>query len=767
MTGAPLPPWRVARLLIGLRLRRLSNQLATIGRGRKRRDGTKPRKRSSGLTTAFIVLAMLLTYGNLANQAVSRLMQQVEGQNAAFGPGVMHVLSVEMVLLTLAGVLMTLGSRELAQADWDLEWLVTLPVETRPLLWARLAERTASSPFGMLALWPTCTVIAWHAGLRLAAPLAGLLVALPLLALVALGRTLVDTGLRLRLSPSRLRNLQAAISVASILLFYLTISPAMAAGARFLLPIADAVPAWVRWTPPGLALQALVAPAPRDAAIATALLVVETGLSLTLGMLALRAQLSRGVAAAGSRESGRTKAAAAGRRPRREPGRWALASPVQRRELMLLARDRNFLVQTMVLPVLMVGVQWLFNGRLDSFAQVWANPRAVASGVFIVAAYGLMLSAFQTLASEGEALWLLYTFPRPIEAVLHDKAKLWSVLALIYPVLGFGGLVAFGPPLTGDTLGLIAMVMLAVPIYSAIAVALGVFGCDPLATDARQRIRPTYLYLFMLLAGLYVGAFFAPHWWQSLVSMVLVALLALALWQKARDQLPWLLDSAASPPARVSTADGLIAAMMFFVLQVMAGIALRLGAGALEGPDVLLAFVLAGAITFFCVRYSLWRVKAHDVPRVFGPRSARALAVGLAFGAGVAALGIAYLEVVGRLGLIAESERFARASGTVPQGRWLLLLGVLAAPLFEEFIFRGLIFGGLRRSMSVLPAAAASAAVFAIVHPPLAMLPVFALGLCAAFAYDRTRLLLAPIVTHAVYNAAVIGWQTTMMASGG
>ena len=43
-------------------------------------------------------------------------------------------------------------------------------------------------------------------------------------------------------------------------------------------------------------------------------------------------------------------------------------------------------------------------------------------------------------------------------------------------------------------------------------------------------------------------------------------------------------------------------------------------------------------------------------------------------------------------------------------GAWMLPLGVLAAPLFEEFIFRGLVFRGLRRSMRLLPAAVASAA---------------------------------------------------------
>jgi membrane protease YdiL (CAAX protease family) len=70
---------------------------------------------------------------------------------------------------------------------------------------------------------------------------------------------------------------------------------------------------------------------------------------------------------------------------------------------------------------------------------------------------------------------------------------------------------------------------------------------------------------------------------------------------------------------------------------------------------------------------------------------------------------------------------------------WLLGLTVLAAPLCEEFIFRGLIFGGLRRTLTPLLSALVSAAIFAVVHPPLSMLPVFVLGLCTAWATSAAR----------------------------
>jgi membrane protease YdiL (CAAX protease family) len=86
------------------------------------------------------------------------------------------------------------------------------------------------------------------------------------------------------------------------------------------------------------------------------------------------------------------------------------------------------------------------------------------------------------------------------------------------------------------------------------------------------------------------------------------------------------------------------------------------------------------------------------------------------------------------------------------------VLVVVLAPLFEEFIFRGLLFRSLRRATGLPLAVAGSAAVFAVIHPPVSFLPVFVLGVVAALAFERTRLLWAPIAAHAVYNGALVVW---------
>jgi len=488
------------------------------------------------------------------------------------------------------------------------------------------------------------------------------------------------------------------------------------------------------------------------------LLIVEVGIGLWGSLALIAHQLRNGVVAASSRETARHSVAMSKGHGTQSTRR--MGTVVQRRELKLLLRDRTFLVQTLVLPVVIVASQVIFQGRLYGSSFAGASNAAVASIAFGIASYTLMMSAFQTLNSEGGALWLLFTVPRSVESVLKEKAQLWAVLALGYPIAVFAIAAVIKSQADLELIGLAAVVLLGVPIYTLIAVSLGVFGCDPLAQEVNTRLRPTYVYLFMMLAGLYTYAIFASEWWQRVVLIVLSGLLALALWQKARDELPYLLDPAASPPARVSTSDGVIAAMIFFVIQGIAAVFLRDEDHHLSAGALIVAYSIAGGLTFGLFRLSLWRTKTTGVPAVFGARFGRAAAWGAGTGLIAAAAGLVYIFTMRHLGLMQDA--MPDSARGLSAGAWIAVLAIVAAPVFEEFIFRGLIFGGLRRSLGAAPAIAASAAVFAIVHPPVSMIPVFGLGVCAAFAYDRTKLLLAPMIAHGLYNAVVLGYQAAL-----
>ena len=60
--------------------------------------------------------------------------------------------------------------------------------------------------------------------------------------------------------------------------------------------------------------------------------------------------------------------------------------------------------------------------------------------------------------------------------------------------------------------------------------------------------------------------------------------------------------------------------------------------------------------------------------------------------------------------------------------------------------------------MNALRATVASALVFALVHPPVAFAPVFVLALFAATVYERSKLLVGPVLAHATYNALLFAF---------
>jgi membrane protease YdiL (CAAX protease family) len=814
---APLPnsAARAIWLLTRLRLLRLFNILNTFSWGKKKpRQGTQRKRTVQWILTPLVGLAMLFSFVNILHQSVLNLhcALDVHGCHGASQSGIAAqlqahpistalaaALTLQMLLMWLSAILLPLSSRELAQAEWDLEWLATLPVRRAPLLWARLLERSVVNPAGVLALWPGCSVLAWYGGHGWLSIALGAGAALLLLMQAALVRTLADTGLRLSLPPSQLRNLQAMASVACLPVMYMAMSYAMARHDSFTFGWARAFPAWTLWTPPGLAVQAMTAHSAAQAGLAALLLAVQTALVMVAGVALLQYQLRAGIVAGGAREGaprrtamqGMTKGAAysaaaaheaapeaqgtGGRRPpagdhaglhpqahgtgwRARLSAWfSTLTPLQRRELMLLGRDRNFLVQSLLVPVVIVGSQLVFNNQLSSIARIGENQQLMAAVAFGIGSYVLMLSAFQTLNTEGNALWMLYTFPRSLESMLREKAKLWGVLALLYPLLVFATGLTFTPVFDGRLAWLALVALAGVPVFSGIAIALGVFACDPLAQETHARVRPTYTYLYMLLCGLYGYGLYAQEWIQTVAIMVLTGGLSLALWQKARDALPYLLDPNAAPPARVALSDGLIAATLFFVAQLLIGAVLAHGKP-LTPRDLAQTFTLAGAFVYAVMRFIYWRNKTSGVPAMLAaaphggaaPALRDALKNGLAAAAIACAFGAFYLQALH--GTVWDH-------GAVHSSLWTAAMAVLAAPVFEEFIFRGLIHTGLRRLLPPLAAALGSAAIFAIVHPSVSMMPVFVLGLCAAWAHARSTSLLAPMVVHAVYNAAIVALQ--------
>jgi membrane protease YdiL (CAAX protease family) len=303
-----------------------------------------------------------------------------------------------------------------------------------------------------------------------------------------------------------------------------------------------------------------------------------------------------------------------------------------------------------------------------------------------------------------------------------------------------------------------------VAIHAFIASGLGVLATNPLETEPTRRVEQKYIYLYLAVSALYAPAIYLPSSWSRLGQVLLSSILAFAVWQKAREHLPFLLDPADAPPRRLSLLHGILTALGYFGLQALA-MALFLPWRVHPGVALLLSALgagLAAATVSLCV---LGRIP--DFLEVVGlkPRPgtvSKSCLLGIAGGIAAAAGGFLYLRLAGAwepLRILQDEALALRDQARALDPSTLVavsFLAVLVAPACEEYIFRGLIFQGLRRSMGALPAILLSAAVFSVFHPPLAALPVFVLGVIAAWARERTGYLLAPILIHAIYNLAMV-----------
>jgi hypothetical protein len=85
------------------------------------------------------------------------------------------------------------------------------------------------------------------------------------------------------------------------------------------------------------------------------------------------------------------------------------------------------------------------------------------------------------------------------------------------------------------------------------------------------------------------------------------------------------------------------------------------------------------------------------------------------------------------------------------------LTASIAAPLFEEVLFRGFLLPSLTRYVPVWGAIGLSSLIFATAHLSLSeVLPLTVLGIALGFIYTRSRNLLAPMLLHSTWNSVTM-----------
>jgi membrane protease YdiL (CAAX protease family) len=92
---------------------------------------------------------------------------------------------------------------------------------------------------------------------------------------------------------------------------------------------------------------------------------------------------------------------------------------------------------------------------------------------------------------------------------------------------------------------------------------------------------------------------------------------------------------------------------------------------------------------------------------------------------------------------------------------WMVLLAAaVGAPIAEETLFRGLMYGILRASpVGKIGAALVTAAVWASVHAQYSIYglgAIFLIGLYLAWVREKSASIIAPMLCHGVYNAGIV-----------
>ena len=655
------------------------------------------------------------------------------------------------------------SNKDLGQVEWSFEWLSTFPISTRALFGSKLLVYSLLHPLVWVFLLPFLILVYVAAGFGWAALPLGMVATIYTAVLAGAFITILEVAMRKYLSLSRLKSFQALFTVlgtGSLLIFYASSNSTVIDG--FLVRQAHSLPTWIAWNP-----------------FALPLMVVASGSAPfrvqwpVLGLMTVALAVACSAALAGSEWLTRDGLVKAGgpyqgvRKTRTKPSPRLWLRGIPAHEMLLLVRDRNLLVQVLIVPLMVPAYYLLINTRMVT--AVSGNLRHAAMLAFAVGAYSFLNSAIPVLSREDKTLWYLLTFPQSLSSILAKKAAVWAALGMAYGAVALAVITHFSRQMRGQAWTDVVVALYGIGLYAFIGSGIGILATNILETVKQARFRTDMIYLYMVLAAVYANAIYSPSVWAKIAQIVLSTLLAVALWQKVKDFTPYILDPVEHPPREVGLADGMIAALAFFAAQGLIFLFLRAVSSSSFASQITIAYVLAGVLVGGAAMIILSMQGVKDIWQTVGLSPGRGEVRSSSFGRSV---------FVGALcGLVAAFGAFVylHALNLSPQWQtwkqdaelnsfltradkpvWLIVLAVFAAPIFEEFIFRGLVFRGLRRLTGPVLAVAGSAALFALVHPPVAIIPVFGLGIAAAVSFQQTGLLLAPIVAHCVYNASVL-----------
>ncbi len=216
--------------------------------------------------------------------------------------------------------------------------------------------------------------------------------------------------------------------------------------------------------------------------------------------------------------------------------------------------------------------------------------------------------------------------------------------------------------------------------------------------------------------------------------------------------------------------DGIIAVVIMLLLSIGLTVLSGVSAQSLAASHarlIVLIYLLTPplevtAVVAILLHKNLWR---RFLTKNYGhqPDLGRHLAEGFMWGIGLILLTAVLVSVESRSFHVSiQPNNPFVYSPAVQRTPWdvaflIALAVVVMAPLAEEALFRGLLYGGLRRSYGRLPAALLSAVIFGAAHMNASLfIPLVVAGLILAMIYERSASLWPSTVAHATLNGVSV-----------
>jgi ABC-2 type transport system permease protein len=732
---------RAFGLLLQLALRRVWNRLAPGGQGGRGRNAVARVGIALGGASSLLGSMAFVFLGASVGPRGS------SDPAAAISPG--SYGSFQLTFL-LAGLFFTALTARPSWVDRGLALFVPLPLPPRSLA-AHLVLSTAGSRiFWMAPLWALLLGISQRSGADRLPGAFGAAAAAAVLHLI-LNAFVVAAGLTLR---RHLRGRQggvvAAVSgVLGPISFLCAFAPALASN----LPLASVLTSrvWEAPTPIALIISTL---GPDGLTVAGwGLLAAEISLLLVVATALSARQLHHGVLGRTDSET-RVQAADLGAY---QAGHRRLG-PLAHKELLTLRRDHGRLAGSVLMP-LVVPVSMtviLIAVEKERVTASTTAPVLLALGTAFVV---LLSRGSRAVAADRPTLWMFLSLPISMTRYLLLKAISAGALAFGSALVLAAVFIQYS---SGTWRGLATAALWAgvgVVLMAPMTVSVGVLSFD----KDTGRPHPARLYAYGWLQLIFVVFLAVAAGWGTRISnpvlLTTMLLAALAFWQRATHRLPWLLDTDDTSSGRrdLSLKHGFFVLLLVVLFQ--RGFSLlpwiQRDQGTLAASTAILCVGVGALVAHLILRLR----RVGPLPHV-GRLSLRELLFNLLMAMSLALLGWTIAWLLARMGgplVFFRPTLYGVVDwGSLPLTMMLVLVTVVVAPIAEEYLYRGLIFGGLRRSFGRTFSVIVSAAIFSTQHPVDTHLPTFVVGCALGMVVNRNGSLAAPIVLHMSYNAMIV-----------